>query len=72
MTYKVVDSCWFNEIGIVKVENATGDFNLYIGKGDGKDQRADEQKIAATGVKVHRDILVKFMYDRSYKLIQKK
>ena len=72
MTYNVVESYWFGTIGIVKIDLATGDFALYIGQGDGKDQKSDEQKIAATGVKIHRDILVKFLYDRSYKLIQNK
>lgn len=68
MEYNVVESFWFNEIGIVKVHLATGDFALYIGKGEGKDQKKDEQHIAANGSKVPRDILVKFMYDKSYQL----
>jgi hypothetical protein len=70
--YNVVESHWFNTIGIVKVVNSVGQHNLYIGQGEGKDQHKDEQKIAATGVKVHRDILVKFLYDTSYKTTQNK
>lgn len=65
MEYKVVDSYWFNTIGIVKVVNSVGQHNLYIGDGEGKDQHKDEQKIAATGVKIDVHSLVKFLYDRS-------
>lgn len=65
MEYKVVDSFWFNTIGIVKVVNSVGQHNFYIGQGDGIDQHKDEQKIAATGSKISVPILVKFLYDQS-------
>ena len=62
--YNVVESYWFNAIGIVKVVNSVGQHNLYIGQGEGKDQHKDEQKIAALGVKIDVPSLVKFMYDQ--------
>ena len=71
MEYNVVDSCWFNKIGIVKVVSRTGEQNLYIGEGDGIDQKKDEQKIAATGMKINIHVLVKFLYDRSFNNLKK-
>ena len=47
--YNVVDSFWFNKIGIVKVRSTDYTFKYYIGVGKGDSQTEDEQLIAATG-----------------------
>ena len=51
--FTVVDSFWFNYIGIVKVKSANGEFKYYIGQGEGNHQQEDEQTIARTGTPVH-------------------
>lgn len=50
--YQVIDSYWFNHIGIVKIATSFGEFKYYIGQGKGLDQQEDEQIIAQTGTPV--------------------
>lgn len=47
---KIVDSIWFNTIGIVVIETAEGKHKAYIGLGDGFDESADQQLIARIGM----------------------
>lgn len=46
---KVIESIWFNSIGIVKVEDENGDIMFRIGTGYGFDQKMDEDKIVKWG-----------------------
>ena len=58
---RVVDSYWFNYIGLIKVQDKfTGEYKYYIGQGEGKDQHTDEQYIAKNGVKVSPQALKMF------------
>jgi len=52
--YNVVDSIWFNEVGIVKVLDDVGDAKYYIGKISpiNGTQEEDEQFIAPWGSKI--------------------
>ncbi len=52
--YNVVDSIWFNEVGIVKVLDDVGDAKYYIGKTSPTNatQEEDEQFIAAWGSEI--------------------
>jgi hypothetical protein len=58
--YKVVESIWFNHIGIVKVQTQSDVFKYYIGECVGLDQEEDEQKIARNGIPVHKSIINEF------------
>ena len=58
--YKVVDSIWFNHIGIVKVATEYYGDRYYIGEGAGLDQEQDEQKIARNGMPVNKSIINQF------------
>ena len=49
MEYNVIDSVWYNTIGIVWVKTEYDGVKAYIGIGSGLDQKADEQHIAAWG-----------------------
>ncbi len=58
--FKVVDSIWFNQIGIVKVETEHYGNKYYIGEGVGLDRQEDEQKIARNGMPVYKLIINEF------------
>ena len=53
-TMKILDSVWFTQyahcIGIVKVQTYD-EIKFYIGVGNGRDQKADEQFIAERGAR---------------------
>ena len=49
---QVVDSYWFNTIGLIKIRTETGELKYYIGQGKGHNQQEDEQIIATTGMPV--------------------
>lgn len=55
----VLDSTWYGEIGIVKVDNGF-ETKWYIGKGFGADQHIDEQFIATHGMPVYPQMLEGF------------
>jgi hypothetical protein len=59
--FKVVDSIWFNQIGIVKVETEHYGNKYYIGEGVGLDRQEDEQKIARNGMPVYKSIINEFL-----------
>jgi len=46
--YQIVESIWFDKIGIVKIANEY-QTKWYIGIGKGLDQKADEKYIAQWG-----------------------
>ena len=46
---KVIESIWFNSIGIVKVQDENGNITFRIGTGYGFDQKMDEDKIMKWG-----------------------
>ena len=58
--YEVVNSIWFNHIGIVKVKTNYFGYKYYIGQGAGLDQDEDEQKIARNGMPVHKSLINEF------------
>jgi len=58
--YKVVESIWFNRIGIVKIETMYFGFKYYIGVGEGVNQDEDEQKIARNGMPVYKESINQF------------
>jgi hypothetical protein len=58
--YKVVESIWFNRIGIVKIETMYFGFKYYIGVGEGLNQDEDEQKIARNGMPVYKESINQF------------
>ena len=58
--YEVVNSIWFNHIGIVKVKTNYFGFKYYIGAGIGLDQEEDEQKIARNGMPVSKSMINEF------------
>lgn len=59
--YEVVNSIWFNHIGIVKVKTQYFGYKFYIGQGAGLDQEEDEQKIARNGMPVNKSIINEFL-----------
>ncbi len=59
--YEVVNSIWFNHIGIVKVKTKHFGYKYYIGQGVGLDQEEDEQKIARNGMPVNKSIINEFL-----------
>lgn len=50
--YNVVDSIWFEKMGIVKVKTKFSGHKFYIGKGLGFNEKEDEQSIARNGMPV--------------------
>ena len=58
--YNVVDSFWFDKIGIVRVETKFNGIKFYIGKGDGKNEKEDEQRIARLGIPVPVQTMLQF------------
>jgi hypothetical protein len=58
--YEVVNSIWFNHIGIVKVKTNYFGNKYYIGAGTGLDQEEDEQKIARNGMPVSKSMINEF------------
>lgn len=60
--YEVINSIWFNHIGIVKVKTQYFGYKFYIGQGAGLDEEEDEQKIARNGMPVS-----KLMIDELFK-----
>jgi len=46
---KVIESIWFNNIGIVKILDEDGNITFRIGLGFGIDQKMDEKKIMDWG-----------------------
>lgn len=58
--YQVVNSIWFNHIGIVKVKTNYFGYKFYIGVGAGLDQEQDEQKIAKNGMPVSKSMINEF------------
>jgi hypothetical protein len=62
--YNVIDSVWFNTIGIVRVRPDFGQDKFYIGQGLGLDQKADEQHIARCGMPYRPDLLDVFFSQR--------
>jgi hypothetical protein len=59
---KVMDSVWFDKIGIVKTYNGF-ETKWYIGVGAGMNQTADEQVIAQYGMPIHPEMLQNFFKD---------
>lgn len=57
--YNVVESVWYNKIGIVTVVDDFGNQKMYIGLGDGFNQEDDEQQIAAYGTSFYPEIFQK-------------
>ena len=58
--YQVVNSIWFNHIGMVKVKTTFFGYKYYIGVGVGLDQEEDEQKIAKNGMPVNKSMINEF------------
>ena len=58
--YNVTNSIWFQCVGIVRVEREFGPVGFFIGDGNGMDQDADEQKIAAWGTEVTEEMFTQF------------
>ena len=50
--YNVLDSIWFDKMGIVKVQTKFNGLKFYIGKGLGFNEKDDEQLIARNGMPV--------------------
>lgn len=57
--YNVVESVWYNKIGIVTVIDDFGNQKMYIGLGDGFNQEDDEQLIASYGTPFYLQIFQK-------------
>lgn len=50
MEARIIDSVWFNLVGIVKVQDPiTNEIKFYIGQGNGANQEKDEEFIANWG-----------------------
>ena len=58
--YNVIDSVWFDNIGIVRVRPEFGDEKFYIGCGNGQNKEADEQCIAEWGIPYYPQALEGF------------
>lgn len=59
MEYKILESVWYGNIGIVKVQTEHDGIKLYIGVGEGLSQKEDELHIAAWGVPFYPEIFQK-------------
>ncbi len=57
---EIIDSIWFNEVGMVSTKNETGEVKFYIGKARGCIQEDDEQCIADHGTKVNTEDVINF------------
>jgi len=57
MTYNIVDTLWFNDIGLVKVYDEYVGYKYYIGKAKGLDEHEDAQSIAAWGTPVYPSVI---------------
>lgn len=57
---KIVDTLWFTDIGIVKVETIEG-YKYYIGNCVGYNEDFDAQRIADFGYPVYPEQIKKFM-----------
>ena len=57
--YNVIESVWYNKIGIVTVVDDFGNQKMYIGLGDGFNQEDDEQLIASYGTPFYPQIFQK-------------
>jgi hypothetical protein len=55
----VLESVWYGEIGIVKIDNGF-EIKWYIGRGQGINQERDEQWIAAYGMPFYPQMLEQF------------
>lgn len=60
MAREIIDSIWFNDIGIVATRNDMGQVKFYIGKGNGINEIDDNLKIASCGTRVIPDYIKKF------------
>jgi hypothetical protein len=58
--YNVVDSVWYDTIGIVRVRPEYGDDKFYIGNGFGVNKYLDEQDIARNGMPYYPQALTSF------------
>ena len=58
--YNVVDSIWFNEIGIVRVRPEVGEDKFYIGPCKGGTEEEDTRYIATWGTPVYPEVLKDF------------
>jgi hypothetical protein len=58
--YNVVDSVWYDTIGIVRVRPEYGDDKFYIGSGHGHNKEVDEQHIAEWGLPYYPQALTSF------------
>lgn len=63
---KIINSLWFCPmggecIGIIVIENNTGERKAYIGAGDGRDEGIDAQKIANGGAKITASTLERLL-----------
>lgn len=60
---RIIDSVWITSldlvgcIGIVVIENDTGDRKAYVGWGDGYSEERDAERIARDGGKITAEIL---------------
>ena len=61
MNYNVLESMWFGQTGIVKVQTEYDGVKFYIGTGFGRDQKEDEQYIAAWGKPVYPNAMQHFL-----------
>lgn len=57
---KILNSIWFNTIGIVCIKNEIGTIKYYIGQGKGINQKEDEVHIAEYGMPINKNILIEF------------
>jgi hypothetical protein len=59
MNLKIIDSYWFNNVGIVICQDTvTGKRKAYIGVGLGINQQADEEHIKSYGCKLTNACIV--------------
>jgi len=56
---KIIDSVWFDKIGIVKIDNGF-ETKWYIGMAGGHNKELDEKRIALAGMPVHPKLLQGF------------
>ena len=65
---KIIDSVWFDKIGIVKTDNGY-ETKWYIGSAQGYNKEIDEKRIALAGMPIHPKMLKGFF--KSVKEVQK-
>jgi len=61
MEYNVLESIWFNKIGIVCVQTEYDGIKYYIGQGQGLDMQQDEQHIATWGQPFYPNVINAFL-----------